>query len=221
MLDEELAQLAIRARAATLVVAATGETSLSATSTGYARAAGSFVADRFVVGQEVTPSGFPQTAVGVITAVSALEMRISGGRTVASADVGRSLVSGLPALRAYENVGFTPVSGRPYVTEELAPGASRVFTMPTTTGRHQEEFLSIWTWYGLSGTGIGAIKRGVKALKALFAAGTQLDLTDGSMIRVRGDTSVRNSQVEQIAGGWAACQVVIPFRISTRNAVLT
>lgn len=220
MYDEELAQLAIRNRAATLVVATTGTTTLAATAEGYTRDSGSFLADRFRAGMEVTPAGFPQTAIGIIDkGLSATVMPIVGGRTISSAEGGRSLVSGLPAIVAYENIEVARQSGRPYVTEEFTPGPSEITTWPTDGGRLRDEFLSIWTWYGLAGAGIGAIKRGVHAFKLLFAAGTILPLDDGTSIRVRGDTAVRNGQLEQVGGGWAAQQIVIPFRVWTRNTV--
>lgn len=220
MLNEELAQLAIRTRAATLVVATTGSATLSATSTGYARSTGSFVTDGFLVGQEVAPTGFTQTTPGIITAVAALALSIEGGRAVQSAGAARSLVAGLPTLRAWENEQLTVPNGRWYVTDEWVPGAPPVIkTWPTRTGRFQEDPLSIWTFYGLTGTGISAIRAAVFAFKKLFAAGTHVSLSDGTSIDVRGDTSIRSGQIIRIDGGWSYCQVTIPFRASTRNAI--
>ena len=73
MIDHLAALLALRGRALTLSVATTGSTSLSATTTGYARAAGSFITDGLVVGAEITASGFTTPAnngQGVVTAVT-------------------------------------------------------------------------------------------------------------------------------------------------------
>jgi hypothetical protein len=220
MLDELAAQLAIRTRAASLVVATTGSTTLQATADGYARASGSFVTDGFRVGQDVTPTGFPQTDVGVITAVSALFLMVSGGRTVAAPASGRTLVSGLPTMRAYELVSFTPIVGRPYVTEEWVPGAAAVSTFPSKTGRMQEEFLSIWTWFGVAGVGVGAIRKGVDAFKRLFAGATDIAVGDGTYLRVRTDATVKSGQVIPLESGFAYCQITVPLRAHTRNAVM-
>lgn len=59
----------------------TGSTALSATSTGYARAAGSFLADGFAVGMLVSGAGFTtpgNNAPKVLTAVGALTMSAPG-----------------------------------------------------------------------------------------------------------------------------------------------
>jgi len=84
----------------------TGSTSLSATSTGFARATGSFLADGFVVGQSVIASGFaaetPTTTsnngTAVVTAVSATELVVTKNPLTVpeAAATGRSIVSALP-----------------------------------------------------------------------------------------------------------------------------
>jgi hypothetical protein len=60
--------------------AATGTVSLSATATGYARSAGSFVTDGFAVGQQVTASGFTNPAnngSSVVTTVTATALTVT------------------------------------------------------------------------------------------------------------------------------------------------
>lgn len=219
MINQRLLNAAIRTRAITLVAATTGSTTLEATATGYARSTGSFVTDKFFVGMEVTPTGFAQTTPGVITAVTALALTINGGRTVQSAGAGRSLVSGLPTLRIYDNRKGAPTALVPYVTNELEQGATKVFTLPTKRGRLQEEWSSFWTLYGIAGTGDEAILATVDALKALFASGTVLSLSDGSNVYLPGDVAPKNGQILPVDGGWARCMVTLHLRGSTRNAV--
>lgn len=217
MISSKLLRLAFRARASSLVVATTGSTTLSATATGYARASGSFVDDGFVIGQDVTPTGFPQTDVGVITAVSASALTIDGGRTVAVAASGRTLVSGLPTLRAWQNIGTTPIAGRPFIVEALPFGGSTVLTIPGRTGRLQQDGLSVWTWYGVAGLGTSALDLGVTALMKQFAPYTHFALSDGTTIDMRGDIGPTASDVVT-EGGFARVQVTLPWRTSTRNA---
>lgn len=225
MIDRRLLRLAFRARASSLVVATTGVTTLAATATGYTRTAGSFLTDGFLVGQDVTPSGFPQTDVGVITAVSALSLTIAGGRTVAAAMSGRSLVSGLPTMRAWQNIGLTPIVGRPYVVEALPfggadlLGGSRVRTWPADGGRLQQEGLSVWTWYGIAGVGSDAVDAGVTALMERFAPGTILTLPDSTSVRMRSDVAASAGDMISEAG-FARVTVTLPWRTWTRNAVL-
>jgi hypothetical protein len=214
-----LARAAFRTRAAQLVVATTGSASLSATATGYARSSGSFITDGFVVGQDVTPTGFTQTTVGVITAVTATTLTIDGGRTVQTAGSGRTLVSGIPTLRALQNTNFTPTANRPYIVEAFPLGGSSNKTIPGRTGRFQQDGLSVWTWYGVAGTDTAAIDKGVSALMARFSPFTSLSLSDGTDIDMRGDVGPTCSDIVN-EPGWARCTVTLPWRASTRNAVL-
>ncbi len=60
--------------------ATTGSVSLSATATGYARATGSFVTDGFAVGQQITASGFTNSAnngSSVVSAVTATALSVT------------------------------------------------------------------------------------------------------------------------------------------------
>ena len=69
-----LVHLALRARAEGLVVCTTGVMALAATTSGYTRASGSFVADGFAIGQEIVPASFATNTPRVVKAVSALTL---------------------------------------------------------------------------------------------------------------------------------------------------
>lgn len=220
MVDQDLIELAFRARVVALVVATTGSTTLSATATGYARSAGSFITDGFRVGHEVIPSGFPQTDYGIVVAVSALTMTIQGGRTVATAASGRALAVGLPATRKLDdNLDFTPVAGRPYVECEFVPAPVRLRTGPAQGGTNELEGLYKVRWYGLANTGAQSIRNAVKALEALFTPGTAFT-AGADAVRVRGDVGPFATPITQRAGGWALCVLTIPWRVYSANVVV-
>lgn len=222
MIDATLAQLALRNRAIALSVCTTGSTSLSATTTGYARAAGSFVTDGFQVGMELLAAGFSEATnngYSVIEAVTAGALRISGGRTVEVAGSGKTLTVGLPQGRAWENVKFTPVAGRPYIEEDFVPQPSRLRTFPASGGIVEEPGLYILKWYGLSRTDVVAIRKCVDALKARFAPGTGITLSDGNVVRVRTDIGPFAGQIVPIAGGWSVLTLTVPWLARSTNTI--
>lgn len=221
MLNTTAATLALRNRMLTLSVATTGTTSLSATSTGYARAAGSFVTDGFAVGMEVLASGFATAAnngYGVITSVTATALGIQGGRTVEAAGANELIVAGLPEGRVYDNATFTPVSGRPYIEEDFVPATSTLVSFPASGGMVEETGLHVIKWYGLSGTGVTGIRRSVDALLDLFTPGTTVT-ADGTTVRVRGNPGPYAGQLLAIDGGWTVCTLTIPWLARTTNAI--
>ena len=218
MVDLSAVDLAFRVRAATLSVATTGSTTLASTATTYTRASGSFITDGFTVGSEVTPSGFPQTDTGVITAVAALTLTISGGRDVASGASGRTLTVGLPALRAYDNRDFTPVAGRPFVETELVPATMTLRTGPAQGGTVVQTGLFVVRWYGLANTGALGIRKAVDALGALFTPMTALT-AGANTVRVREDVGPFASSISQRPGGWAVSTLTIPWRAFSANTI--
>lgn len=218
MIDTTAATFALRNRARTLTVCTTGSTTLSATATGYARAAGSFLTDGFVPGMEITPSGFATNTVDVLTSVTALTLTTANARTVEASASGRTISVTLPVNVAWDNIALDPPSGRPYLTEELVPATNTLITLPASTGTLEETGLYVLTWYGLSDRDTGSIRSCVDALKALFSPGTTV--TAGSnIVRVRTDTSVRASQLIPQGNGWTACVLTVPWKTRTTNAI--
>lgn len=215
--DDTAATLAFRARARSLVAVTTGATTLSATATGYARAAGSFVTDGFAVGMEITPSGFASNPVAVITEVTALTLT-TAARAVEAAAAGRTIAVGLPALRAWENKDFTRVVGRPYIDDEYVPATSELRTAPANGGTLEETGLYIIKWFGIPDRGVGGIRKPLSALKLLFTPGTSLVAGDHT-IRVRGDVGPFTGQIIPQGSGWSRCTLTIPWRAYSRNAV--
>ena len=236
MIDHTAATLALRNRALTLSVATTGSTTLAATTTGFTRAAGSFITDGFVVGMEILAAGFSTAANngnGVVTSVAAGTLLVDAytvtlgvtGYTVAArtlateaAAAGRTISVGLPAMRAWENTALTPVAGKPYLEEDYVPATERLFTSPAASGMVEETGLYVLKWYGLSGKGISALRKSVHALKLLYTPGTKL--TAGShTVRVRADAATQTGQIIPLTGGMAVLVLPVPWLALSNNAI--
>jgi len=220
MIDHQLALTALRTQALTLSVVTTGSTTLSVTSAAYVRAAGSFITDGFVVGMEVTGAGFSvsgNNGAHRVTAVSALSLTCDGLATEASAS-GKTVSVGLPALRAWENIDFTPVAGRWFVEEDYLPGPA----VQETLGQYgQVETLPqyVLRLYGLANTSTAALFKASDALLALFAPRTPLVLSDGNVVVVRTNPAPYRGQLLQApGGGWAVVPITIPCRVRSANS---
>jgi hypothetical protein len=211
------AQLTLRARLLTLSVATTGSTNLSATATGYARESGSFLTDGFAVGLEVTPTGFPQTARGVITAVSAADLTISGGRTVAAVAGSRSLAVSLPEWVAWDNVAVVPVAPNPYAEEEYVPATRTVKTFPAIGGRVEDRGLYVVRWYAKQGFGVAALRKPADAVLALFAPGTTIAVAGANSLKVGLNPGPWAGAIRSDGGGWSVIVVTIPWWWSNIN----
>jgi hypothetical protein len=209
--------LALRTRLLTLAVATSDAANdLSASATGYARAAGSFLTDGFLVGMEVVPTGFTQTDPGIISAVSATTMTIVGGRTVqAAGDFGLSV--GVPPLRAWENVTLTPAAYRWFIEEEYLPGPSAQITLGAL-GEIETLPQYIVKCYGTSGHGAGALYTVAKFVLALFPP--RLSLTAGTdTLRVRTNPAPYRGQLLPGPAGFAVVVCTIPLSLRSPNTL--
>jgi hypothetical protein len=217
VLDHELAYLALRQRLATVVVATTGTMTLTATAAGYTRSSGSFLTDGFAAGQEVTPSGFTQTDVGVVTHVDESTLTIAGGRQAQSAGAGRSLSVQLPAVRVWENATTKPVAGRPYVEADYVPATAQLLTAPAVGGIVEETGLFVVRWFGVGNVGFLDLNRAASAVLELFRPGQTLALADGSALRWRENPGPFRGQVRPDGAGWSLVVITIPWRLYTLN----
>lgn len=224
MIDHTSWQIALRAKALTLAVCTTGSTSLSATATGYARQAGSFLTDGFYIGMEVTASGFgtgQNNGLSVITGVTALALDVtkSGGTAVEGAGAGKTLAVGLPSRVAWENQDFAPapVPGTPYVEEQYIPGPGDVRTLGANATILAEPMYAL-TLYAISNQDISAASKYADALITLFAPTTAIAV-GSETLHVRADVVPYRGQLRQTGNGWAMVMVTIPLRIHTLNAI--
>ena len=216
MTDYTDMQLGFRNRLLTLQVCTTGTTTLEATLSGYQRSAGSFVADGFAVGMEVTPTGFTDTDRTVITSVTATLLTVDEPRTVDAPAGGRSLTVGLPELRAWDNTTLAPVTGRPYIEETFVPATSSLLSSPGLGGIAEDTGLYVIRWYGKANTGLAAIGDGASAILELFKPGTAVTVADGSL-RVRGDLGPWRGAITADLPGWSVTTITIPWRLYSTN----
>jgi hypothetical protein len=225
VIDQTAATLALRNRAIAVSVATTGVASIAATATGYTcTAPHSFLTDNFAVGMELLASGFAtagNNGYKIITAVSALSMTVTSLTTMAIEAAGgnETLLAGLPEGRAFDNIPFTPsnFAGRPFVEEDFVP-ATTLLMGQKNGGLVQETGLYVLKLYGLSGTGVSAIRKTMDALKALFAPGTTL--TAGShTVRVRTDLGPFAGQILPQDDGRSVCALTIPWEAYSINAI--
>jgi hypothetical protein len=216
MIDHLAMQKALREHVRDLVVLTTGSTSLGATGTTYTRASGSFVTDGFAPGMEVTPSGFTDTAVSVVKSVAALTLTVSRTLTTETASSGRTLSVGLPSRVAYENIEFEPVTGSPWVREELVSGPVRMLTT-IDNGTIEFDPLYLLDVNVPEKVGTGAVNRYADKLMDLFAPPTQIDMSDGNVIQARTDTMAYRGPVRHVTPGFASVRVTLPLRLHLIN----
>lgn len=236
MLNHLTVRRAVRARLGTLVAATTGVTSLSATATGYARAAGSFVTDGFEVGMELRGSGFANAVnngVGVVTRVAPLALTVSmwvatttnGVRTVTrpanvaeSAAGGRALTVGLPSFVSYDNVELTPETGVPYWDEQYVRGPNVLGTIGPQ-GRIVGEPMYLPRINVQKDTSDEAASRYADAMVNVFPPGDKIVLADGNVIEVRADQAPYAGQLLPNGAGFSGLLCTVPLRVRSINAI--
>ena len=216
MINHLLVNSALKARGLGLSVVTTGPTSLGSNAQGYTRTQGSFLADGFTVGMEVTPSFGSQTP-SYITALTDTLMTMHGGRAVMSAGQGRSLRVVLPAMRAFDNENITPVQGRWYVEGEYSPSTSRLRTITASRGSGDDTGEYFWRLYGIADTGLDAFSAMTSALLALYPPGAVLPIDETTAVHIGTLPAPWASSVQQDDPGFAVCTVTIPWFVLFTN----
>lgn len=222
MIDHASCMLAIRNRIRAVVIATTGTTSIAATTTGYTRSAGSFVADGFLKGMEVLVAGFAQSGNNgykVITNVAAGTLTVRSLTTmVVEAEGGNeSIIAGLPGIRGWENESITPVATRPYIEEDYAPGTHQLLSAPASGALAEETGIYFLRWYGLADEGPLPVLKASNAVLALVTPNTRM--TAGSAtVRVRDDVAPIARQAVR-RDSWSVSSIEIPWRAYTTNTI--
>lgn len=217
MIDHRAALLALRTKALTTSVVTTGSATLTATATGFTRASGSFVTDGFLVGMEVTGTGFTLSAnngAHVVTAVATLTLTCSA--TSAESAATATLAVGLPSARAWENIDFTPTAGAWYVEEDYLPGPAAQVTLGNY-GQVETFPTYVLKLYGPSKVGVGALYALADAVLDAFVPRTAMTLSTGDTLVVRTDPAPFRGQLLQADGGWAVVSVTVPCRSRSPN----
>lgn len=219
MINHSLIALSLRAHALTLSVCTTGAASIAATATGFSRVTGSFLNDGFVVGQEISTTGFivPANNGGfLIAAVDDLTLSCTG-TTAESAGVGVITV-GLPVVQAWENIVLNPQPNQWYLEENYLPGPVTQITVGPN-GELEGLPMYVLKLYAPKNTGIRAIYSVSDALLNLFAPRTAITLSSGDVVRVRTTPAPYRSQLLQADPGWAVIAITIPCLIRTPNQI--
>ena len=218
MISYAAMRLGLRTHARTLEVLTTGSGTFAVTAVGFTRSTGSFLADGFRKGMEVTAAGFDASnnATHVVTAVTALLLTCTGCSGLAER-TGRTLSVALPSQQSWENRDFTPTPGTPYVEEQFIPGPSLLRSIgPGAT-------LRVTPQYGLKvfvpeDMGSEAPDAYVDGLVQLFAPRTSIVLSTGDALRVRTDTGPFVGQLLRRKDGWVTVPVTFPLQLFTINA---
>ena len=205
-------RLALRGRLLTLPVCTTGSTTLAATTTGYTRASGSFVADGFRAGMEVTPSGFTANPVSVITSVTASTITVADARAAQNSGAGRTLTVALPTGQAWEDVKFQPIARKPFIIEQYLPGPAELITLQPSGS---VEYLPQYVVQVVTPqfTGGSAAYAYADAILRHFPVGLVLTASDGAEVRVRGQPAPFASQMLPYTDGSMVITVTIPARV--------
>lgn len=220
MIDPELAQLALRNRAVATTYATTGSIAIAATTLGFQRNdGGNFRTDGFREGMEVTGTGFSaaNNAACIIKSLTTSFLTIDGGRTAQSSTSGRTLTVGFPAGRSWENIEYSPTTRVPYFGELYSFGKPfKTITIPSDTGQGEEGGVYSLSIYGLSGTGIGALRSYVHKTKLRFTPGTVLSAGSDNLriIEVGGGT------IKPLGDGRSVATLDVTWTAMTTNAVV-
>ena len=216
-IDDDDLQKTVRTRLRTLSVVDPTVDSLSATTSGYARASGSFITDGLWPGMEITPSGFAANPVAVIKEVTATTVTVDETRAAEVAAGSRKLTVVLPATQQWDNLGLEPVTGKPYVEEDYLGGPQTQFETGTE-GRVIYDPTYVLRLNVEEGVGAEAPNGYLKALAALFRPMTAMLMTNGDSLRVRTDPAPFRGQLLRIRPGWATVTFTIPLRVYTAYA---
>lgn len=203
-------------------VAKTGTMALAAVADGYTRAAGSFIADRFTKGMELTPAGFGANAKRQIIGVSATKITVAGAVPLEGSAGGRSLSVGLPSAHAWEDIEFRPTAGVPYVEEQFIEGPRFV----TGSGEGADFTIRPTVVYFVhvpSNSGLAA-RLYADALIRLFAAGADIILaaptTPADYVKVRWDVAPSGGQlIPSAEPGFSTIPVSVPLVARTLNII--
>lgn len=159
-----------------LSLATTGPSSdVSATATGYQRAAGSFLDDGFLVGDTLQPAGFADNRMGAVLAVSASILVVDRHVEAEAAGPAVSLTATIPERRKFEGQPFQKPKDRPWLRAALRPAGAPLVAWGTGgILRHHGSFQVELFEPVDSGRGIARVERMAAALRSHFKAGSGL-----------------------------------------------
>lgn len=174
--SEAALRAALETHLAETVVATTGPRSdLGATAAGYGRAAGSFVADGFRVGDTVRPVGFADGRQGIVLALSDAVLVVDRAVVAEAAGPQRALEVVFPERRRFEGQPFVRPRDKPWLRASLRPAQA----VPVAFGaggvlRQEGSFVVELFEPADAGRGLARLERLAAALRQRFAYGLRL-----------------------------------------------
>lgn len=214
--DEIVHALRVQAKASSACLTTDA---IDATATGYSRAVGSFLVDKFAVGMELIGSGFlanTNNGAHVITGVDASTVTCAG-TAVESGSPG-VLSVGFPSRRAWENIALEPPNGQWYVEEDYVPGPAQQITVGES-GEIEGEPMYVLKLYCPDKVGTEAPYRVADAVLRSFAPRRALPLPSGDVVRVRTNPAPYRGQLQAADAGRAVVVVTVPLRIRSLNII--
>jgi Bacteriophage related domain of unknown function len=213
---------AFRTLLLTVVQAQAGPgTTFGTTATDYVRTdGGSFIADGFTVGSEMTAAGFATAAnngPSVIQAVTATALTVAktGGLVLEPAGATVTLMIGLPSGRALENFAFTPTVGTPYLRDYLlrSPQNSTQRASIGTPARRRHIGIYQLSIFAPADVGAFAAEALADACRELVEQHEQLTV-NGRVVTVRPSASLGSGHQD---GTWWAVPLSVPYFVDTIN----
>ncbi len=170
--------------AATVLLDTGSRDDIAATSTGYSRAAGSFVTDGFRVGDTVQPDGFADTTPSIVLAVSDGVLVVDRTVTPEAAGAAVSIAVVLPERRRFEGQPFVRPKDKPWLRALLRPASAPLVAFGTGgILRHQGSLIVELVEPVDSGRGLARLERLAAGLRERFTPGLRLQ-RDGLEVRV-------------------------------------
>lgn len=212
-------QLALRIKLKTLQVVTSGAIEMSVTGSTFSRASGSYLADGFAAGMELTGAGMidiTNNAPAVIRVVRDAAIEVDRALGTESSGVGKTLLVGLPSRRQWENVEFDPKANDPYIEEQLIPGPNSQITVGPGGTVESLPMYNVLVHVPTQ-VGTGAHNRYADAILNLFPPRLALVAANGDAVRVRADTAPFRGQAINTRQGWFTVTVSIPLRSFTIN----
>jgi hypothetical protein len=221
MIDHLANLLALRNIITSLTVVSTGTGEFGSNAYGFTRGSGSFIVDGFVVGMEVTPFGFTNDAPAIVTAVTAGQLMVSGGRTPEPQEPEKYLVCAFPGIVQWEGTQLSDeqladLVRRWSAEEDYVPGPVRGETFCRPGGFLEGDPMYVVRIYAPGGTGAAAMYKMADALLRLFPPNDAIVLPGGDVLRVRSDTAPYRGQMTTRTGR-SLVVVTIPLRIRAVN----
>lgn len=159
-----------------LSLATTGSrTDIAATSTGYQRSAGSFLADGFQIGDTIQPTGFAESDPAIVLAASDTVLVVDRAVVAEPAGAAVTLTATVPERRKFEGQPFVKPKDRPWLRAALRPAGAPLVAWGTGgLLRHHGSFLVDLFEPVDSGRGLARIERLAGAVRSQFKAGSAL-----------------------------------------------